>query len=43
MRLVHGTCHAVPGTDWHVPCTSGTAPLAEIVDGVLWDIAKGGS
>jgi hypothetical protein len=18
---VHGTCHAVPGTDWHVPCT----------------------
>ena len=20
-RLLHGTCHAVPGTDWHVPCT----------------------
>jgi len=18
---VHGTCRAVPGTDWHVPCT----------------------
>lgn len=20
-RLVHGTCHAVAGTGWHVPCT----------------------
>ena len=20
-RRAHGTCRAVPGTDWHVPCT----------------------
>ena len=23
-RPVHGTCRAVPGTDWHVPCTGLT-------------------
>ena len=21
-RVVHGTCQSVPGTAWHVPCTS---------------------
>jgi len=27
-RPVHGTCRAVPGTDWHVPCTSLAMPNA---------------
>ena len=21
-KTVHGTCHSVPGTAWHVPCTA---------------------
>jgi serine/threonine protein kinase len=25
---VHGTCHAVPGTGWHVPCTAGTSHVS---------------
>jgi hypothetical protein len=27
-RSAHGTCRAVPGTDWHVPCKSQAMPNA---------------
>jgi len=30
-QAVHGTCHPVPGTAWHVPCTG----LAKGCHGIL--------